>query len=86
VALDAASRLEEGQEAQIWLDPSRIHLFDPQSGDNLTNAGYSQHGDGDGARDRVVTQQPAQQTGTHVRRTTSNGGGSSAGSSAVTPG
>jgi multiple sugar transport system ATP-binding protein len=87
VALDAASRLEEGQEAQIWLDPSRIHLFDPQSGDNLTNAGYSQHGDGDGDGDRErVVAQPAQQTGTHVRRTTSNGGGSSAGSSAVTPG
>ena len=39
VALDTASRLEEGTNAEIWLDPSRIHLFDPESGDNLTSSG-----------------------------------------------
>ena len=38
VALDAASQLREGETAEIWLDPSHIHLFDPESGDNLTNA------------------------------------------------
>ena len=36
VALDAASRLSEGENAEIWLDPSRLHLFDPDSGENLT--------------------------------------------------
>jgi multiple sugar transport system ATP-binding protein len=36
VALDAASRIIEGQEADLWIDTSRIHLFDPSTGENLT--------------------------------------------------
>ncbi|HEY5856427.1 MAG TPA: ABC transporter, partial [Aldersonia sp.] len=36
VALDPMSRVSEGDTATLWLDPSRIHLFDPKSGDNLT--------------------------------------------------
>jgi multiple sugar transport system ATP-binding protein len=36
VTLDAESRLSEGSEADLWLDPSRMHLFDPATGDNLT--------------------------------------------------
>ena len=34
--LDAASQVEEGTEAQIWVDARRIHLFDPESGEALT--------------------------------------------------
>ncbi|MDQ3147044.1 MAG: sn-glycerol-3-phosphate ABC transporter ATP-binding protein UgpC [Actinomycetota bacterium] len=34
--LDAASRVAEGEEAELWLDIRRIHLFDPDSGANLT--------------------------------------------------
>jgi multiple sugar transport system ATP-binding protein len=37
VTLDPESRVEEGQEAELWLDPSRMHLFDPATGDNLTH-------------------------------------------------
>jgi multiple sugar transport system ATP-binding protein len=37
VTLDAESRVAEGQEADLWLDPSRMHLFDPESGANLTH-------------------------------------------------
>jgi multiple sugar transport system ATP-binding protein len=37
VNLDAASRLAEGQDADLWLYPARMHLFDPESGDNLTH-------------------------------------------------
>jgi multiple sugar transport system ATP-binding protein len=37
VTLDAERRIDEGQEAELWLDPSRMHLFDPESGDNLTH-------------------------------------------------
>ena len=37
VTLDAESRVTEGQEADLWLDPSRMHLFDPESGENLTH-------------------------------------------------
>ena len=36
VSLDGASRITEGQDAGIWVDGSRIHLFDPASGENLT--------------------------------------------------
>ncbi len=36
VALDSASRIREGEEAEIFVDASKMHLFDPGSGDNLT--------------------------------------------------
>jgi multiple sugar transport system ATP-binding protein len=37
VTLDAESRLSKGGDADLWLDPSRMHLFDPATGDNLTH-------------------------------------------------
>jgi multiple sugar transport system ATP-binding protein len=37
VTLDAESRLQKGADADLWLDPSRMHLFDPATGDNLTH-------------------------------------------------
>ena len=36
VSLDGASRITEGEEAEIWVDGSKIHLFDPGTGENLT--------------------------------------------------
>ena len=36
VSLDGASRIREGEEAEIWVDGTKIHLFDPATGDNLT--------------------------------------------------
>jgi len=36
VSLDPASRVHDGETAELWLDPSRMHLFDPRSGENLT--------------------------------------------------
>ena len=36
VSLDGASRIAEGDEAEIWVDASKIHLFDPSTGENLT--------------------------------------------------
>jgi multiple sugar transport system ATP-binding protein len=39
VILDPESRIQEGREAQLWFDPARMHLFDPESGDNLTHGG-----------------------------------------------
>jgi multiple sugar transport system ATP-binding protein len=36
VALDAASRIGEGEEAEIFVDARKMHLFDPQSQENLT--------------------------------------------------
>jgi multiple sugar transport system ATP-binding protein len=39
VVVDAASRLEVVGEADLWLDPRHMHLFDPHTGDNLTAVG-----------------------------------------------
>jgi multiple sugar transport system ATP-binding protein len=36
VSLDSASRIKEGEPAELWVDPSRMHLFDPATGENLT--------------------------------------------------
>ena len=36
VSLDAASRIGEGQDAEIFVDARKMHLFDPQSQENLT--------------------------------------------------
>jgi multiple sugar transport system ATP-binding protein len=33
--LDATSGVQEGQEAEIWLDARRLHLFDPETGEAL---------------------------------------------------
>ncbi|CUU58278.1 multiple sugar transport system ATP-binding protein [Parafrankia irregularis] len=34
--LDAASRAAEGEPVRLWVDTTRLHLFDPASGANLT--------------------------------------------------
>ena len=36
VSIDTASRLRRGDEAELWFDPAKMHLFDPATGDNLT--------------------------------------------------
>jgi multiple sugar transport system ATP-binding protein len=36
VSLDGASRIQAGEEAEIWVDGTKIHLFDPSTGENLT--------------------------------------------------
>jgi multiple sugar transport system ATP-binding protein len=35
VRLDSSSRLDDGEQGELWLDTSRIHLFDPDSGERL---------------------------------------------------
>ena len=35
-SLDAASRIRSGETAELWFDPALMHLFDPESGENLT--------------------------------------------------
>jgi multiple sugar transport system ATP-binding protein len=37
VNLDAASPVTEGSDADLWLDPRRMHLFDPATGESLTH-------------------------------------------------
>jgi multiple sugar transport system ATP-binding protein len=36
INLDGASKVREGDEAEIWVDTAKIHLFDPKTGENLT--------------------------------------------------
>ncbi|MFC5066039.1 ABC transporter ATP-binding protein [Actinomycetospora atypica] len=36
VKIDSASRIREGGESEFWFDTRKIHVFDPQSGENLT--------------------------------------------------
>jgi multiple sugar transport system ATP-binding protein len=46
--LDAASKVREGQDAELWFDVNQVHLFDPGTGVNLTADRLG--GDGAGAR------------------------------------
>jgi multiple sugar transport system ATP-binding protein len=41
--LDPASRVEAGKPARLWLDTSKLHLFDPASGDSLTVGRSREH-------------------------------------------
>jgi multiple sugar transport system ATP-binding protein len=34
--LDSASELRRGEDAELWLDSTKLHLFDPESGRSLT--------------------------------------------------
>jgi multiple sugar transport system ATP-binding protein len=36
VSIDAASRIRPGREAEFWVDTSKVHVFDPTTGENLT--------------------------------------------------
>ncbi|WP_030527906.1 ABC transporter ATP-binding protein [Phycicoccus jejuensis] len=42
--LDAAARVRAGQQAELWVDTSKMHVFDVGSGRNLT-AGVGEHAD-----------------------------------------
>ena len=35
-SIDTASRVKAGAQAELWFNASRMHLFDPASGENLT--------------------------------------------------
>jgi multiple sugar transport system ATP-binding protein len=49
--LDPQSRVQEGQEAELWLDASKLHLFNPDGGRNLAGDGTGDRaGDGGAAR------------------------------------
>ena len=37
--LDAASEAKRGEEAELWVDTTKLHLFDPESGDSLLKRG-----------------------------------------------
>jgi multiple sugar transport system ATP-binding protein len=41
--LDPASRIEAGKPARLWLDTSKLHFFEPASGDSLTVGRSREH-------------------------------------------
>ena len=36
ISLDGTSKVAAGDDAEIWVDTSKMHLFDPATGENLT--------------------------------------------------
>jgi multiple sugar transport system ATP-binding protein len=36
--LDAASRVQRGDETELWVDATKLHLFDPETGQSLTRS------------------------------------------------
>jgi multiple sugar transport system ATP-binding protein len=53
--LDPASEVRVGQESELWVDATRVHLFDPEDGRNLTTEAKGPSavngGQGGGGRD-----------------------------------
>jgi multiple sugar transport system ATP-binding protein len=43
--LDAASKVREGEETELWFNSSHLHLFDPESGRNLLADGQDRPGE-----------------------------------------
>ncbi len=35
-SLEATSRIRGGQQAELWMDVRKLHVFDAESGENLT--------------------------------------------------
>jgi multiple sugar transport system ATP-binding protein len=46
--LDPQSRVRQGEEAELWVDATRLHLFDPDDGRNLTTDKQGPAAAGDG--------------------------------------
>ena len=36
ITLDGSSMVRSGDRVKVWMDASKVHLFDPSSTDNLT--------------------------------------------------
>jgi multiple sugar transport system ATP-binding protein len=56
--LDPSSKIKRGDEAELWLDPSKILLFDPESGERL-NTGNADAAD----REREEEERDADESG-----------------------
>jgi multiple sugar transport system ATP-binding protein len=61
--LEPASRVRVGQEAELWVDASTVHLFDPEDGRNLTTEAKGPSavdGQGGGGREPEAAPPPAE--------------------------
>ncbi len=68
VSLDPSSRIRDGEQAELWLDPSRMHLFDPRTGENLTLP-RGAHASADAETAEAPSTPPAEATGDESVRT-----------------
>ena len=76
VSIDSTSRIREGREAEFWLDTRKVHVFDPETGENLTRDAEA------GAElTRMATEDREEQVAGAAGHLT--GGGSGAGSTAA---
>jgi multiple sugar transport system ATP-binding protein len=46
--LDPQSQVRQGEDAELWVDATRLHLFDPDDGRSLTTAKEGPAATGDG--------------------------------------
>jgi multiple sugar transport system ATP-binding protein len=52
--IDAATRIREGQDAELWVDARSVHVFDPASGQNISLAADGNgRGGGDGSAQAI---------------------------------
>jgi multiple sugar transport system ATP-binding protein len=59
VSVDPTSRIRDGDTAHLWFDPTRMHLFDPTTGENLTRKEPEPEADAAAADRGAAAQQPA---------------------------
>jgi multiple sugar transport system ATP-binding protein len=69
--LDPASKVEQGKEAELWVDASRIHLFEAESGRSLTSKAA---GDGAGQAAAQAQAQGREQEQAQVEQAEGPGG------------
>ncbi|MDQ0736199.1 ABC transporter ATP-binding protein [Arthrobacter agilis] len=91
VTLDAASRIRGGREAEIWLDTRKLHLFDAESGENLTRdaeagAALTREAAEDRAEEIATAQQADRQGDSAFGNGSSGNGTSGAGNATVDAG
>jgi multiple sugar transport system ATP-binding protein len=60
--LDPQSNVRPGEDAELWVDATRLHLFDPEEGRNLTTEkeGPAATGDGQGSLGQAPEAPPAE--------------------------
>ena len=62
VALDSESRVRDGDKASLWFDPTKMMVFDPEGGENLTyDADKVREVDQQNEQDRKASIQRAQE-------------------------
>src|SRR5215213_9666139 len=56
--LDPASEVRQGQDAELWVDATRVHLFDPDDGRSLTTDASGPAATGNGASQGAGGREP----------------------------